>query len=65
MIINLQYKNLGKKFINTDVQASFWNGDPDIDAICRLEHKPCCFFDEKYFPFSTNTLSHKYFRGRA
>lgn len=44
------------KKIIPQIQANFWNGDPDIDAFCRLEHKPICFFDEKYFPFSTNNL---------
>lgn len=40
-----------------DIQADFWNGDPDIDAICRLEHRPECVFNEDHFPFTTNTLS--------
>ena len=40
-----------------DVQADFWNGDPDIDAICRLEHRPACEFEAKYFPFSSNKIS--------
>ena len=40
MINNRQYKNLGKKLINTDVQASFWNGDPDIDAIAKAKIQP-------------------------
>ena len=39
------------------IQANFWNGDPDIDAICRLEHKPECNFDDSYFPFTSNKLS--------
>ncbi len=26
--------------ITPDVEASLWVGDPDIDAICRLEHAP-------------------------
>ena len=40
-----------------DIQADFWNGDPDIDAICRLEHKPECRFEDNYFPFTSNTFS--------
>lgn len=40
-----------------DIQADFWNGDPDIDAICRLEHKPECKFEDNYFPFTSNTFS--------
>ena len=53
---NNKYK-ITRKTIKPDVQADFWNGDPDIDAVCRLEHKPMCFFDDKYFPLSTNTFS--------
>lgn len=39
------------------VQACFWNGDPDIDAFCRMEHAPCCFFDSSRFPIASNALS--------
>lgn len=46
-----------RKTIVPDVQAMFWNGDPDIDAVCRLQFKPMCFFDNKYFPISTNVFS--------
>ena len=53
---NNRYK-ISRKTIIPDVQAMFWNGDPDIDALCRLEHKPMCFFDDKYFPISTNAFS--------
>ena len=51
-----KYK-ITRKTIIPDIQADFWNGDPDIDAICRLEHKPMCFFDDKYFPLASNTFS--------
>lgn len=53
---NDRYKITRSK-VKVDVQADFWNGDPDIDAVCRLEHKPMCFFDDKYFPIATNTFS--------
>jgi len=53
---NKNYK-ITRKTIKVDVQADFWNGDPDIDAVCRLEHKPMCFFDNKYFPLATNAFS--------
>jgi len=45
------------KIIKADIQADFWNGDPDIDAICRMEHHPICKFKEKYFPLSSNKVS--------
>ena len=40
-----------------DVEASFWNGDPDIDAICRMEHGPDCEFDKNSFPFTSPQFS--------
>lgn len=45
------------KKIRVDVQADFWNGDPDIDAVCRMIYAPNCTFDNTYFPFATNTMS--------
>jgi hypothetical protein len=45
------------KEIVPDIQADFWNGDPDIDAICRLEHRPNCEFNNSCFPFSSNKIS--------
>lgn len=58
-ILNNRLHNykITKKIIIPDVQADFWNGDPDIDAVCRLEHKPMCFFNDTYFPLATNTFS--------
>ena len=46
-----------KKIIKPDIQADFWDGDPDIDAICRMEHKPECKFSKKYFPYAANKVS--------
>ena len=45
------------KIIKPDIQADFWNGDPDIDAICRMEHHPNCKFKDKYFPLASNKIS--------
>ena len=39
------------------IQADFWNGDPDIDAMCRCEHAPECTFDPNNFPIATTALS--------
>lgn len=41
-----------KEVITPDVQADFWNGDPDVDAISRLEHAPEVVFNPSRFPFS-------------
>lgn len=47
---NLVTKN--QKNSHIDVEAGFWNGDPDIDAVCRMEHGPQVTFSESSFPFS-------------
>lgn len=49
--------NLIKKIIIPDVQAGLWNGEPDIDAICRMEHFPNCIFSNKNLPLACNTFS--------
>ena len=38
------------------MQADFWNGDPDIDAVCRMEHAPECDFDPGRFPMAANKM---------
>ena len=51
---NIEYK--GKTKITPLIQAEFWDGDPDIDAICRLSKKPIIKFKE-FYPFTTNQLT--------
>jgi hypothetical protein len=51
---NIEYK--GKTRITPLVQAEFWDGDPDIDAICRLSKKPIIKF-RPFEPFTTKQLS--------
>ena len=56
----LSKRNYGTKTrtrVRADVQADFWNGDPDIDAICRMEYAPECDFDPAAFPIASNKLS--------
>ena len=45
------------KEVKVDVQADFWNGDPDIDAIARIMLKPKCKFNNNHFPFYSNKIS--------
>ena len=45
------------KNVECDIQADFWDGDPDIDAVCRLEHAPECKFDPQYFPIASNAIA--------
>lgn len=51
---NIEYK--GKIKITPLVQAEFWDGDPDIDAICRLSKKPIIKFND-FKPFTSKQLS--------
>lgn len=51
---NIEYKGKIKRKVL--VQADFWDGDPDIDAICRLSKKPIVKFDN-FDPFCSNQLA--------
>jgi hypothetical protein len=39
------------------IQADFWDGDPDIDAVCRMINQPSCRFDSVGFPFTSRTIA--------
>jgi hypothetical protein len=51
---NIEYK--GKTKMIPLVQAEFWDGDPDIDAICRLSKKPIVKFNS-FEPFTTKQMT--------
>jgi hypothetical protein len=57
LIPQRDYSNCNKRTVTADIQADFWNGDPDIDAICRMEHAPNCDFDENAFPIASNKIA--------
>ena len=57
LVNNRKYKTLKKNLIKPDIQANFWNGDPDIDAVCRMIFKPECNFKKSLFPFFSKTIS--------
>jgi hypothetical protein len=38
------------------IQADLWDGDPDIDAMCRLSNMPCVKYDTDK-PFGSNQIS--------
>lgn len=46
-----------KKKVFVDIQSDFWDGNPDIDAMCRFIYDPICLFKKEYFPFTSNTFS--------
>lgn len=48
----------GKHVGSVDIQADFWDGDPDVDAFCRMEHGPFNIsFITANFPFMANKIS--------
>jgi len=57
LVSKRDYSQKEKKVLRPDIQADFWNGDPDIDAICRMEHAPECKFDSSLFPIASNKMS--------
>ena len=57
LLAKRDYSMKKKKRITPDIQADFWNGDPDIDAICRMEHAPEVKFQNKFFPIASNKIS--------
>lgn len=50
-------KHIPNSAIIPDVQADFWNGDPDIDAICRMTMRPDCQFQSWRFPFFSDRIA--------
>lgn len=50
----IEYK--GKQYREVLIQADFWDGDPDIDALCRLSKMPICKFKD-FEPFASNQIA--------
>ncbi len=53
----ISHSFVGTSELAADIQADFWHGDPDVDAICRMEHAPECRFHNNPFPFSGDKIS--------
>ncbi len=51
------YSSCAKRVVHCDVQADFWDGDPDIDAICRMQFAPDCRFDAAKFPMAASAIA--------
>jgi hypothetical protein len=48
----------GRATMKCDVQADFWNGEADVDALCRLTHETSdCKFITQYLPYTSNKPS--------
>lgn len=52
---NVEYRGKQKK--KCLVQANLWDGDPDIDAICRLTYKPCVKYSDITGPYGSKQIS--------
>lgn len=51
------YSKPVKKSFKFGIQADFWDGDPDIDAVCRMIFAPNVKYQKKYFPMASNKIS--------
>lgn len=51
------YSEKSTKRLRVDIDAGFWNGDPDIDAICRMEHAPQVEFTHEPFPLAGDRIA--------
>jgi len=52
---DVDYK--GKQTKKCLVQANLWDGDPDIDAMARLTHKPCVNYKDITGPFGSTSIA--------
>jgi len=51
------YDNTTTTTFTPNVQVIYWDGDPDVDAICRMIYNPNCKFNPNQFPFTSNKPS--------
>lgn len=56
-LVSRREAKLTRKTIKPDIQAMFWNGEPDCSAIDRLYFAPNCDFHPGVFPFASNKIS--------
>ena len=56
LVPDRMHKIGGRKVIKCMVQAAFWDGDPDSDAVCRITKSPTVKF-QQFHPFSTTQLT--------
>jgi hypothetical protein len=57
LVSKRDYSKKSRKTVCPDIQADFWNGDPDVDAVCRITQAPECQFDASAFPIASNAPS--------
>lgn len=57
LVSSRNYSKPIKKRVKCDIQADFWNGDPDVDAVCRMIYSPNVKYRDNYFPLASNKIS--------
>jgi len=57
LVAKRDYSKQTRRKVRCDIQADFWNGDPDIDAVCRMIYAPECKFSNDVFPLTSNKPS--------
>lgn len=57
LVKSRKYSTPTKSKVKPDIQADFWDGDPDIDAICRMILGPEVKYQRKFFPLASNKMS--------
>jgi len=54
LLARRDYSVKKKATVRCDIQADLWNGDPDVDAVCRMIYAPQCRFDDSCFPIASD-----------
>lgn len=57
LVAKREYNKNFKRKVKCDIQADFWNGAPDIDAVCRMIYAPECQFKDDVFPLTSTKPS--------
>jgi len=57
LVSSRDYSESAENVETVRIQADFWDGDPDIDAVCRMLHHPVCRFNPENFPLTSATIA--------
>jgi hypothetical protein len=57
LVASRDYSACDEAVLDVQIQADFWDGDPDIDAVCRMTQRPACGFDPAVFPFTSPAIA--------
>src|SRR3989344_3031240 len=57
LVPDRDYSKISKRTVTPSIQANFWNGEPDVDAVCRMIYRPNCTFEDRFFPISSNAMT--------